>query len=120
MAVGVDTHANYSADLVHWTAVTNAQTAAFGACFGNGSFLTLNSVICQSAPVIMLQAIPGLPGVVSLSGPAGVTYQIQTLAALGSASWQTMSNLTVTSTPCLWTDPDPAGQMQKFYRVLLP
>lgn len=119
-AVSPSFHANYSADLVHWTTVTNAQTVAFGTCFGNGSFLTVGSVICQSAPVIVLQAMPGLPGTITLSGPAGVTYQIQTLDALSPTGWQTVSNLTVTSTPCLWTDPDVAGHPQKFYRVLLP
>jgi hypothetical protein len=120
VAVSRSVNANYSADLVHWTAVANSQTTAFGTCFGNGSFLTLNSVICQSTPVIVLQTMPGPPGTISLSGPAGVTYQIQTLDAFGQMDWLTVSNLTVTSTPCLWTDPDVTGHAQKFYRVLLP
>jgi hypothetical protein len=120
VAVGRSIHANYSADLIHWTTVTNAQTVAYGTCFGNGSFLTVGGVICQSAPVIVLQTTPGLPGAITLSGPAGVTYQIQTLAALGPMGWQTVSNLTVTSTPVLWIDSDTAGHPQKFYRVLLP
>lgn len=120
VAVSVGMHANYSADLVHWIIVTNSQTVASGTCFGNGSFLTVSGIICQSAPLIVLQAMPGLPGTVTLSGPAGVTYQIQTLDVLGPTGWQTVSNLTVTSTPCLWTDPDTAGHPQKFYRVLLP
>ncbi len=117
-AAGV--RANYSTDLVHWTTVTNVQAAVDELCFGNGSFVTFGNVILQSAPVIVLQAMPGLPGVISLSGPAGVTYQIQALSALGQTNWQTVSNLTVTSTPYLWTDSDAAGQTQKFYRVLLP
>jgi hypothetical protein len=120
VAVSAGIHANYSADLVHWTTVSNAQTTASSVCFGNGSFLTVGGVFCQSAPVIVLQAMPGLPGAITLFGPAGVTYQIQTLDALGPTGWQTVSNLTVTSTPYLWTDPDAAGQPQKFYRVLLP
>ncbi len=120
VAVGGGMHANYSADLVHWTAVTNSQTVASGSCFGNGTFLTVSSFICQSAPLIVLQAMPGPPGTISLSGPAEVTYQIQTLDAFGQTDWLTVSNLTVTSTPCLWTDPDVTGHAQKFYRVLLP
>jgi hypothetical protein len=120
VAVSAGIHANYSGDLVHWTSVTNAQTVAYGTCFGNGTFLTVGGVICQSAPVIVLQAMPGLPGAITLSGPAGVTYQVLTLDVLGQTGWQTVSNLTVTSTPCLWTDPDAAGHPQRFYRVLLP
>jgi hypothetical protein len=100
--------------------VTNPQTVAYGTCFGNGSFVTVGGTICQSAPIIVLQAIPGLPGAIALSGPTGVTYQIQTLDALGQANWQTVSNLTVNTTPYLWTDPDTAGHLQKLYRVLLP
>jgi hypothetical protein len=34
--------------------------------------------------------------------------------------WETASNLTVNTTPYLWTDPDTADHPQKFYRVLLP
>jgi hypothetical protein len=93
---------------------------AYGTCFGNGSFVTVGGTICQSAPIIVLQAIPGLPGAIALSGPTGVTYQIQTLDALGQANWQTVSNLTVNTTPYLWTDPDTAGHLQKLYRVLWP
>jgi len=120
VAVSRGSRANYSTDLVHWTTVTNSQTMALGTCFGDGSFLTLDSVICQSAPVIVLQALPGLPGSLLLSGPAGVTYQIQALDAFGPASWQIVSNLTVSSTPFFWTDPDAVGHPQKFYRALLP
>jgi hypothetical protein len=82
-AVSRGARANYSADLVQWTSVTNPQTVAYGTCFGNGSFVTVGGTICQSAPIIVLQAIPGLPGAIALSGPTGVTYQIQTLDALG-------------------------------------
>ena len=120
VAVGRSVHANYSADLVHWTSVSNSQTVAFGTCFGNGSFLTLGGVICQSAPVIVLQALPGLLGSILLSGPAGVTYQIQTLDAFNRGEWLTADSLTVTSTPCLWTDPDAPVLAQRFYRVRLP
>lgn len=62
----------------------------------------------------------GQAGAIAFSEPTGVTYQIQTLAALGQANWQTVSNLTVNTTPYLWTDPKTAGHAQKLYQVLLP
>jgi hypothetical protein len=120
VAVSVGTHANYSADLLHWTTVTNSQTTGAATCYGNGSFLAAGSVICQSLPVVVLQAIPGIPGAITLYGPAGVTYQIQTLDALGLTDWQTVSNVNVTTIPYRWTDPDAVNNPQRYYRVLLP
>jgi hypothetical protein len=119
VAVSRGDNAQYSGDLIHWTPVTNGQTRAFAACFGNGSFLTSGSTICQSAPVILLQMPPGLAGAITIFGPTAVTYEIQALDDLARTNWQTLILLDVETTPYLWIDPDPTGP-QKFYRALLP
>ena len=120
VAVGRGGAASYSTDLVHWTHVTNLQTTAFGTCFGNGTFVTANKILCQSDPVILLQPVAGSPGTIAIFGPAGTTYQIQALNWLDQTDWLTISNLTVDTTPFLWTDPDATEHSQRFYRVQSP
>ena len=120
VAVGRSINANYSTDLAHWTTVTNNKTVAYGTAFGNGTFVTANSVLYQSAPIITLQPLAGLAGAFNLTGPTGVTYQIQVADDFTAPNWQTISNITVTTSPYLWTDPTAPNQPQKFYRVLLP
>ncbi len=120
VAVGRGSHAAYSTDLVHWTSATNSLTTAFGTCFGNGMFSTANTVICQSQPIIRLQPLAGSPGTIAIFGPAGTTYQIQTLDSLDQAGWQSISNITVGATPYFWTDPDAVEHSQRFYRIMLP
>ena len=112
--------AKYSADLVQWTSVSNSQTMAPGVCFGNGTFLTASQVICQSAPVIQLQTVSGLPGAVEVFGPVGVTYEVQSLDDLTHTNWQVIADFEATTSPYLWVDPTPADAPQKFYRVWLP
>lgn len=119
LAVGRDVKAQYSTDLVKWTSVTNNGTMAYGITFGNGTFVTVNTTIYQSATIITLQALAGLPGAFNLSGPTGVTYQIQAADTLNDTNWQTIDSFTPVTSPALWIDPDTSAP-QKFYRALLP
>jgi hypothetical protein len=57
----------------------------------------------------------------TLSGVAGVTCDIQTLAGLGTSNaWQTLGSLTLTNAIQTWSDSAPATNFSRFYRLQTP
>jgi hypothetical protein len=74
-------------------------------------------------PPPLIQSVGVSGGLVSLSlrGGVGVTYEIQSLPALGtSTNWQTLGSLALTNSVQTWSDPAPATNFSRFYRLQGP
>jgi hypothetical protein len=72
-------------------------------------------------PQIQSLGVSGGLVTLTLSGGVGVTYEIQSIPALGtSANWQTLGSLTLTNSVQTWSDPAPATNFSRFYRLQGP
>jgi hypothetical protein len=73
-----------------------------------------------SDPFVALGFSAGFPPQLTVSGLTNRTYRIEMTTNLSPVNWQTLTNITLTNAPVLWTDPQPTNS-QRFYRaVLLP
>jgi hypothetical protein len=110
-----------SADGVNWRLSYKATWNYFsGVAYGNGRFVVVgrNGVILQSGPIIRLSITANtdtkLPSL-SISGPAGLAYTIQTSADL--ISWQNLTNITTAIDGRASVDVLPAAADRLFYRA---
>jgi hypothetical protein len=98
-----------------------------GFAFGNGTFVGVGwSQIVQSSP--LTNGLPSLPAELavntyaglSVTGSVGRVYSIEVSTNLGATnSWQPLTNITLTTNPQLWIDPQPASGQKRFYRAVL-
>src|ERR1019366_7424075 len=66
-----------------------------------GAFTQGPSVLAQTNPAVSLHLYAGL----TISGTVGSNYVVQFAANLSqTTNWQTLTNLTLPSSPCLWMD----------------
>ncbi len=73
-----------------------------------------------SDPFVAARINPGFPPQVKISGVQGLSYDIQYSISINPASWQTVTNLTLSNSPSVWVDTSSTNS-QRFYRVgLLP
>jgi hypothetical protein len=107
----------YSENGAQWTAAATNLFAG-SVVFGQGTFvLTAGLSIWQSDPVVRLSAI-GL-GTLALEGPVGRTYNIESQDVLNAAAnWELRTNVTLTTSPTMWSDPAPPPT-HRFYRAVL-
>ena len=82
------------------------------------------STVFTSAPLISLGLnFNGSPQL-NLSGAVGLSYRIDYLNQLPTNAvnaWHPLTNFTMTSSPCIWTDTQTPGIQSRYYRaVLLP
>lgn len=71
-----------------------------------------------SDPFVGLGVSAGTSPQLKLSGINGWSYGIQYSGSLNPASWQTLTNFTLSNSPSIWTDP-AATNSQRFYRAAL-
>jgi len=111
-----------SADGVNWTQpqqLTDWSLGPDGIAYGNGHFVVLSRTgILESGSIITLAAIrdaqTGLPRL-SLEGPTGLNYAIQSSPDL--ITWQTVTNITSTQPTSVFLDSVPAASGRMFYRA---
>jgi hypothetical protein len=54
-----------------------------------------------------------------INGQVGQTYRVDYVTHLqANQQWQTLTNITLTTTPFLLLDPSGLGQPKRFYRVV--
>jgi hypothetical protein len=121
VAVGMLGHILTSSDSVNWVRhQSGAQLALLSAVtYGDGRFVAVGSggTILQSGPIVTLGISPTTSaGLVSLSlaGPTGLGYTIQSSVDL--ISWRDLTNFTSTQATTLILDPQPDSG-QAFYRA---
>ena len=74
-------------------------------------------------PPLQIQSLGVSSGLISLTlhGGVGTPFKIQSLSNLGtSTNWQTLGNLTLTNFVQTWSDPAPATNSSRFYRLQGP
>lgn len=87
---------------------------ASGVAFANGSFvLAAGTRLYQSDPVVWLET--RFPTGYALSGPPG-SYTIEAATEIFGASWQAVTNLTLSTSPMLWHREETNGP-SFFYRA---
>jgi hypothetical protein len=96
---------------------TSTNIVARGLAFGQHQFVVAaGQRLYQSELVIQLRAVQ--PGVFDILGPPGA-YAIDAAATIGGTNtWQTVTNLVITSSPTRWIDGDSEAPA-RFYRALL-
>jgi hypothetical protein len=111
-----------STDGVNWrTPWRLGTTAAFaGVCYGNGHFVAVGNGgrILESGSIISLgltAATSSGPLKLSLEGPTGQTYTIQTSTDL--VAWRNLTNITTTQPTSAIFDALPVGSNRLFYRA---
>jgi hypothetical protein len=70
---------------------------------------------CQHAITSVQQVPMGMR--LSVAGPLGNTYNVETNDALGSSGWSIMTQLVASSSTTVWTDATASAVSKKFYRV---
>jgi hypothetical protein len=84
-----------------------------------GSISNVSLVATVAKPTLQAAA-PGGQASVTISGTPGVTYLIQYVDALsGLNNWQSLTNLTIPSSPYTWTDPTTPLASKRFYRAIV-
>jgi hypothetical protein len=74
-------------------------------------------------PPLQIQSLGVSTGLISLTlhGGVGTTFKIQSLSDLGTGTnWQTLGSLTLTNSVQTWSDPAPATNSSRFYRLQGP
>ena len=108
----------------NWTARSTTPLLGWGPsalAFGAGTFVAAGfpNHLAQSAAVVAL-ARGNAPGQVQIKGLTGRTYKLEGRDAFhANAPWLSLTNLVLTNSPQLWTDPQAGGQIQRFYRTYL-
>lgn len=97
------------------TGVTTNQTGTYTVLVNNsiGTISRTANLLVYLMPVSNPQVAPGL----AIQGTVGMTYQIQEVGALSATNnWQTLTNITLSSSPAYWFDLQPAPT-NEFYRA---
>lgn len=97
------------------TDVVTNQTGAYTVLVSNsaGTISRTANLLVYLMPVSSTQISPGL----AIQGTVGMTYQIQKVGALSASNnWQTLTNITLSSSPAYWFDLQP-GPTNEFYRA---
>lgn len=71
-----------------------------------------------SDPFVALGMMAGATPELNLSGVNGWSYGVQFSDTLNPANWQSLTNLTLSNSPCIWQDAT-ATNGQRFYRAAL-
>jgi hypothetical protein len=95
--------------------------------FGNGTFVGVgpSSLLIQSdtitngppaaAAILGIQTYPGL----TITGSFGRTYTIESTFDINATnSWQSVTNITLSTNPYLWIDTSSTGTARRFYRAV--
>lgn len=70
---------------------------------------------CANLSVLDLKLFAGLV----LAGPVGTNYKIEFTPALGGTNtWQTLTNITLATSPSVFFDQDSPNQPKRLYRAL--
>jgi hypothetical protein len=108
-----------SSDGVNWLQRPSPQDQVLsGVTFGNGHFIATGNPILESGPIITLALTPSsLTGrlALSLTGPTGAAYTIQSSTNL--SSWQTVTILSSVQPTTAIFDTLPAAANDVFYRA---
>jgi hypothetical protein len=109
---------DYSRDGSAWT---SAPTACLprDICYGNGTFVAVGylKAIVQSDPVVCLETVG--PGTFEISGPVERTYRIDSRdSARPDDAWVSRTNITLHTSPQVWSDPEPFPPPQRYYRAV--
>ncbi len=114
----------FARDVDGWQVSSNGYLyVGRSVAFGNGTFVAVGdsgntSRILQSDPLIKVETRG--PGMLAISGPIGATCLIQLAGDLVSSnSWQSATNIILTASPHLWTDPTAPILSRRFYRAIL-
>jgi formylglycine-generating enzyme required for sulfatase activity len=79
-----------------------------------GAFTQGPSALAQTNPAVSLQLYAGL----TIAGTVGSNYVVQDTTNLSQTNnWQTLTNLTLPSSPYLWVDTSAPATGRRFYRV---
>lgn len=88
--------------------------------FGDGRYLAVAGTNYFVTVFTGVEAIPGT-GRLRISGTTGLAHEILASTSLTSNSWQVITNLTLTTSPQEWIDPQGSILPRRFYRTrLLP
>src|SRR5208283_329936 len=79
-----------------------------------GAFIQGPSALAQTNPAVSLQLYAGL----TITGTVGSNYVVLCSTNLSQTNnWQTLTNLTLPSSPYLWVDTSAPATAQRFYLV---
>jgi formylglycine-generating enzyme required for sulfatase activity len=78
-----------------------------------GAFCQGPPALAQTNPIVNLQLYAGL----TISGTVGNNYVVQYVTNLSQTNWQTLTNLTLPSSPYLLVDTSTTATVGRFYRM---
>lgn len=98
--------------ILNLTGIQTAQAGLYSVSVTNIVGSTNEAAILS---VLDLKMFAGL----ILAGPVGTNYKIEYLPAIdGTNTWQTFTNVTLTTSPSVFFDMDSPGHQQRFYRAI--
>ena len=103
--------------------ITNLLATNAGAYYvtvANGYGMVTSAVVNALVSGPHCYSIDLYPGIYITKATPGRNYRIQCTTDLQSCAtnWTTLSNIVIQVPEMLWTDPQPARQLKKFYRVI--
>jgi hypothetical protein len=108
-----------SADGVNWVSRPSGASPLSGVAYGNGHFMAVGGrTILESGSIITLELTPNTatgPLTLSLAGPSGLGYTIQSSTDL--ISWLSVTNITSDQSTSIILDLQPAAGERGFYRA---
>jgi hypothetical protein len=111
-----------SPDGVNWSLHPQAPYGVFDLAYGNGHFVLAGGQrILQSDSIINLSATRGIPTsplTLSLEGPTGLDYTIQT--SIDLISWRDVTKITSLQSTNVILDALPLTSANAFYRAISP
>lgn len=109
-------HSYYYGDTITGLIFDGRQLVAVG----DSSNFLFGSVF-TSAPLVSLGlSFNGSPQL-NLTGAVGLSYRIDYQNQLPSgtgSNWQSLTNFTLTNSPCIWTDTQTSNSQSRFYRAV--
>jgi hypothetical protein len=70
------------------------------------------------APAQLSARNQGTNFIVSMQGTLGARYELQSSPSLSPATWSTLTNVVLTSSPYVFTDAPPSTDLARYYRAV--
>jgi len=96
--------------------LTDAGVYSVVACNKSGCTASSAAILTVNPAGVSLCMYAGL----TIDGVVGRTYRIQYVPDLNQTNWITLTDLTLSTSPQVWTDMNSCGQPKRFYRVTIP